>query len=167
MIIDFLHRLWYTLFRDKDLKPRSGAADTDTEEQKEKRVWNSRVPRPRKTCGKPLQARARHATSTPTLPAWPRRKAMSSWLPSLRRPPATRRSMPRSGSNCCAAVPSPTRSPAWTWPPAASTTSGPRCTPAWPRRPRKRASTRSQPCSPWWHRSRRSTRSATAPWPRT
>ena len=22
-------------------------------------------------------------------------------------------------------------------------------------------------CSPWWHRSRRSTRSATAPWPRT
>ena len=34
-------------------------------------------------------------------------------------------------------------------------------------RPRKRASTRSQPCSPWWHRSRRSTRSATAPWPRT
>ena len=34
MILDFLHRLWYTLFRDKDLKPRSGAADTDTEEQK-------------------------------------------------------------------------------------------------------------------------------------
>ena len=31
MILDFLHRLWYTLFRDKDLKPRSGAADTDTE----------------------------------------------------------------------------------------------------------------------------------------
>ena len=42
MILDFLHRLWYTLFRDKDLKPRSGAVDTDTEEQKEKRVWNSR-----------------------------------------------------------------------------------------------------------------------------
>ena len=43
MILDFLHRLWYTLFRDKDLKPRSGAADTDTEEQKEKRVWEGMV----------------------------------------------------------------------------------------------------------------------------
>lgn len=42
-----------------------------------------------------------------------------------------------------------------------STTSGPRCIPAWPRKPRKRASPSWPPCSLWWHRSRRSTRSAT------
>ena len=54
-----------------------------------------------------------------------------------------------------------------TWQQAVSTTSGPRCTPAWPRRPKKRASLRSQHCSPWWHRSRRSTRSATVRWPKT
>ena len=46
------------------------------------------------------------------------------------------------------------------------TTSGPICTPPWPRRPRRRALTTSHSCSPKLPRSRRSTRSVTAScWP--
>ena len=41
------------------------------------------------------------------------------------------------------------------------------CTPAWRKRPRRRASPSWPPSSPWWPRSRRSTKSATASWPRT
>ena len=68
---------------------------------------------------------------------------------SSKKPPPTKSNTPKSGSNTSTTAKSPAPQPTSKTPPTAKTSNGPTCTPAWPPRPAKKASSKSPNTSKW------------------